>query len=56
MVATLRFEDRLDGAPNFNTSKARVLNLLEECDLDGYVISAVQEPADDNGKIAFKKN
>jgi hypothetical protein len=56
MVATLRFEDHLDGVLNFNTWKARVLNLLEEHDLDGYVTSVVQEPVDDNGKITFKEN
>jgi hypothetical protein len=56
MVATLRFEDPLDGAPNFNTWKASVLSLLEEHHLDGYVTSVVQEPTDYNEKIAFKKN
>lgn len=52
----MRFEDRLNGAMNFNTWKARVLNLLEEHDLDGYMNSEDQEPTDDNGKTTLKKN
>ena len=51
----MRFEDHLDGAMNFKTWKARVLNLLEEHDLDGYMTSVVEEPTDDNGKTTFKK-
>ena len=30
-------EDRLEGTSNFNTWKARVLNILEEHNLNGYV-------------------
>jgi hypothetical protein len=56
MVATLRFEDKLDGALNFNTWKAKVFNLLEENDLDDYMTRVVEEPSDDNGKAAHKKN
>jgi hypothetical protein len=56
MVATLRFEDRLDGVLNFNSWKARVINLLEENDLDGYVTRVVEEPTDDNEKADYKKN
>ena len=51
-----RFKDRLDGALNFNSWKARVINLLEENDLDGYVTRVVEEPSDDNGKACYKKN
>ena len=47
---------KLDGALNFNTCKARVFNLLEENDLDGYVTRVVEEPSNDNGKVAYKKN
>ena len=56
MVSTLRFEDRLEGALNFMFWKARVLNLLEENDLDDYVTKSVAKPIDDNGKAAYKKN
>lgn len=41
---------------NFNSWKARVLNLLDENDLDDYVTKGVAEPTDDNGKETYKKN
>lgn len=56
MVTTLRFEDRLEGALNFMSWKASVLNLLEENDLDDYVTRDVTELTNDNGKAAYKKN
>lgn len=56
MVTTLRVKDRLDGALNFNSWKARIMNLLEESDLDGYVTRAVEEPTDDAEKASYKKN
>ena len=56
MVTTLRVEDRLDEALNFNSWKARIMNLLEESDVDGYMTRVVEEPTDDYGNAAFKKN
>ena len=56
MATTLRFEDRLEGTLNFRSWKERVLNLLEENDLDDYVTRFILEPIDDNGKVAYKKN
>ena len=56
MVTTLRFEDILEGAFNFKSQKATVLNLLEENDLDDYVSRVVPKSTDDNGKVANKKN
>ena len=56
MVSTLRFEYRLEGALNFNSCKARVLNLLKENDLDDYMTRDVAEPTDYNGKATYKKN
>lgn len=56
MVTTLRVEDRLDGELNFNPWKARIIYLLEESDLDGYVTRVVEEPTDDVAKAAYKKN
>ena len=52
----LRVEDRLDGALNFRSWIARVLNLLKENDLDDYVTRVIIEPIDDNRKKAYKKN
>jgi hypothetical protein len=53
---SVRAEDRLEGASNFNVWKARVLNILEEYDLDNFVISTVEEPTTNAGRTAFKKN
>jgi hypothetical protein len=53
---SVRPEDRLEGASNFNVWKARVLNILEEYDLDNFVISTVEEPTTNAGRTTFKKN
>ena len=56
MVNMLRFEDKLEGALNFMSWKERVLNLLEENNLNNYVTRFVVEPTDDDGKETYKKN
>ena len=43
-------EDRLEGASNFNVWKAKVLNILEEYDLDNFVTSVVEEPTTNAGR------
>ena len=55
-MASVRVEDKLEGASIFNTWKARVMNLLEEYDLDGYVTSIVEEPSTNAGRTAYKRN
>ena len=40
----------------FNTCNARVLNILEENNLDGYVSIVVEDPTTIKGKINFKNN
>ena len=47
---------RLEGISNFNTWKVRVLNILEENNLDGYVSTMVEDPTTNEGKINLKKN
>jgi hypothetical protein len=47
---SVRPEDRLEGASNFNTWKARILNILEEHDLDGYVTNIVEESTTNAGR------
>ena len=44
------------GTSNFSTWKARVLNIREEHDLDGYISTMVEEPTSNVGHIKFKKN
>jgi hypothetical protein len=50
MVSTLRGEDRLDGATNFQAWKARILFLLEE-----YVEMVIPDPKDAQELAAHKK-
>ena len=52
---SVKSEDRLEGASNFNAWKARVLNILEESDLDDLVTRVVEEPTTAQGRAAFKK-
>ena len=40
----VRLKDQLEGTSNFNTWKERVLNILEEHDLDSFVTTVVEEP------------
>jgi len=47
--------NRLEGALNFNAWKARVLNILEENDLDDLVTRVVKESTTDQGRDALKK-
>ena len=55
-MASIRAEDRLDGSSNFNNWKARVIAILEEDDIDDYVITVVAEPTISVGRIIFKRN
>lgn len=56
MVITLRVEDRLDDALKFRAWKTRVLNILEENEVDDYLNRVIPEPKNDNGKEKHKKN
>lgn len=53
---SVRTEDRLEGVSSFNMWKARILNILEEHDLDHFVTNVVEEPTSNAGRTAFKKN
>jgi hypothetical protein len=55
MVTTLRVEDRLEGATNFQAWKARILFLLEENDLKEYVEMVILDPKDAHEVVAHKK-
>ena len=55
-IVAISPEDRLEGASNFNTWKARVLTLLEEHELDHFVTSEVEMPIFTIGRSAFRKN
>ena len=49
-------EDRLEGTLKFNTLKAMVFNILEEHDLDSFVIIVIEEPTTNVGRTNYKKN
>ena len=53
--SSIKSEDRLEGASNFNAWKARVLNILEESDLDNLVTRVEEEPTTNQGKSDYKK-
>ena len=52
----IRSEDRLEGSSNFNNWKARIIAILEENDLDQYMIIEVIEPTSATGWDSFKRN
>ena len=53
---SIRPKNRLEGTSNFNTWKARVLNLLEENDIDSFMNSVVEEPTTNAARINYNKN
>ena len=53
---SIRPKDRLEGASNFSTWKARVMNLLEEHELDRFVTNEVEMPTTNVGRSAFRRN
>jgi hypothetical protein len=53
---SVKAEARLEGSSNFNVWKFRIMNILEEHDLDNFVTSVVEEPTTVAGRTNFKKN
>ena len=53
--SSVKSKDKLEGASNFNAWKARVLNILEESDLNDLVTRVVEEPTNNQGREAYKK-
>jgi hypothetical protein len=49
-------EDRLEGASNFNVWKLRIMNILQELELDHFVTTVVEEPTSNAGRAAFRRN
>ena len=52
----IQLKDHLEGTSNFNTWKERVLNLLEEHDLDSFVTSVAEGPTTNVARINYNKN
>lgn len=55
-MASIRPEDRMDGASNFNNWIARLMAILEENDIDHYVTNVVEEPSSNARRATYKKN
>jgi hypothetical protein len=53
--SSVKDEDRLEGASNFNTWKCRILNILEESDLNELVTRVIEEPTSNTSKTTYKK-
>jgi len=53
---SVRAEDRLEGATNFNVWKLRTTNILQEHDLEQYVTIVVEEPTTNARRAAFRKS
>jgi hypothetical protein len=51
--SSVKAEDRLEGASNFNAWKARVFNILEEGDLDELVTRVIEEPTSNTGRASI---
>ena len=52
---SVKSEDGLEEASNFNEWKVRVLNIPEESDLVEMVTRVVEEPTTTQGRATFKK-
>jgi hypothetical protein len=53
--SSVKAEDSLEGASNFNAWKVRVFNILEEGDLDELVTRLMEEPTSNVGRASYKK-
>jgi len=53
---SVRVQDRLEGAANFNVWKLQITNILQEHDLEQYVTTVVEEPTTNAGRAAFRKS
>ena len=56
MTHYTQLEDKLGGADNFWAWKYRISLILEENDLDQYIIEEVREPEGDEDKVAHKRS
>jgi hypothetical protein len=53
---SVRAEDRLEGATNFNVWKLWITNILQEHDLEKYVTTVVEEPTNNARREAFRRS
>jgi hypothetical protein len=56
MTTETKIDEKLDGADNFRAWRYKVTLLLEEHELDKFIIEEVQEPQGDEAKAKYKKD
>jgi len=52
---SVKAEDRLVGAANFNAWKYRIINILEENDLEDFISREIEEPTTNTARAAYKR-
>jgi hypothetical protein len=53
---SVKVEDRLKGATNFNVWKLYIKNILQEHDLEQYKATVVEQPTNNVGRTTFRKS
>ena len=56
MTNNTKLDEKLEGAENFRALKYKVMLILEECALEGYIKNEVKEPEGDEAKAKRKKD
>ena len=55
VVIIFKPEEKLQGSANYNSSKARLIAILEENDVDDIVFNVSEEPTSNANILAYKK-
>jgi hypothetical protein len=53
---SIRVEDMLEGATDFNVWKLQITNILQDHDLEDYVTIVVEEPMNNSRRATFRRN
>ena len=56
MTLSTKLDENLKGADNFRAWKYRVMLILEEHDLEGFIETNIPEPEEDEAKAKHKKS
>ena len=56
MTISTKLDEKLEGADNFQAWKYRVMLVLEENDLEGFIEAHILEPQEEEAKAKHKKS
>jgi hypothetical protein len=56
MNSITKLDEKLEGANNFRAWKYRVMLILEETNLEGFIEEEVADPEGDEAKAKYKKS